>query len=67
MAIEMDGAALRHQRERSNVWAAAMMPHMKKPPSFQDFVGVKHDRAAYVRRFDDAWNRLDAALRRNRP
>ena len=35
----MRGAEKRQQIERANVWWGAMLPHMKKPPSFQQFVG----------------------------
>jgi hypothetical protein len=34
----MDGAAERAKAERALVWWGAMMPHMKKPPSFDEFV-----------------------------
>lgn len=58
----MRGAEQRMQRERALVWAGALLPYQKKPPSFQDFVGIKPDRAAYVREFEDRWDRLDACL-----
>ena len=38
MVLEMDGAARRHERERALIWWGAMMPHMKKPPRFEEFV-----------------------------
>jgi hypothetical protein len=41
----MEGAELRHQRERALVWAGAMLPHLKKPPKFDEFVGAKPARA----------------------
>lgn len=37
-AVEMDGAAERHRIERSNVWLGAMLPYMKKAPSYAEFV-----------------------------
>lgn len=37
-AIEMKGAARRLEIERSHVWWGAMLPHLKDPPSFADFV-----------------------------
>jgi len=40
-AIHLEGAELREQRARSLVWWTAMMPHMKKPPSFEKFVGLQ--------------------------
>ena len=39
--LEMDGAADRMKREKSMIWWGAMMPHMKKPPTFEDFTGFK--------------------------
>lgn len=63
---EMRGAAIRHQRERSVAWMTAMLPNLKKPPTYQDYVGVKEDRAAYVRRFNEEWDRLDRAIGRSR-
>lgn len=38
---EMNGAARRIERERSHVWWSAMMPHLKKPPSHDEFCGVR--------------------------
>lgn len=65
MQHEMRGAELRMQRERSLVWAGALLPYQKKPPTFEDFVGIRRDRTAYVREFEDRWDRLDASLRRH--
>jgi len=36
----MDGANQRLQLERANVWWGAMLPHMKKPPGFNEFTGI---------------------------
>ena len=41
MSVEMDGAAERRQHERAMVWYGAMLPHFKKPPSFDQFVKPK--------------------------
>ncbi|WP_092886901.1 hypothetical protein [Roseicitreum antarcticum] len=41
MSIEMDGAAERQKRERAMVWCSAMLPHLKKPPKFEQFVNPK--------------------------
>lgn len=38
MMLEMTGAGKRHERERALIWWGAMMPHMKKPPGFKEFV-----------------------------
>lgn len=34
----MDGAAERDRRAKALVWWGAMMPHLKKPPEFREFV-----------------------------
>ena len=34
----MEGADLRAQNDRALVWWGAMMPHLKKPPAFDEFV-----------------------------
>jgi hypothetical protein len=65
--IEMEGAALRMRRERELVWWGAMLPHLKKPVSFEQFVGVAdpvQSRADRVRQFHAAWDKIDAALAR---
>lgn len=38
MSIEMDGAAERDRRDRAMTWYGAMLPYLKKPPSFDKFV-----------------------------
>lgn len=37
----MGGAFMRIERERALVWYSAMLPHLKKPPSLDDFTGRK--------------------------
>jgi hypothetical protein len=37
----MEGAADRARQKLSMTWWGAMMPHMKKPPEFHEFVGVQ--------------------------
>lgn len=67
--LEMDGAALRIERERELVWWGAMLPHLQKPVMLRDFVGhrdVPKSRAERVRQFHDAWDRIDRALARER-
>lgn len=64
MQIEMRGAEMRMRRERALVWNGALLPYQKKA-TFEDFVGIRRDRAAYVREFNDRWDRLDASLRRH--
>lgn len=67
MMIEMEGAALRLRRERELVWWGAMLPHFKRPVSLDDFAGRAdpvRTRADRVRQFNDAWDKIDAALAR---
>jgi hypothetical protein len=42
----MEGAADRAQEQRAMIWWGAMMPHLKKPPEFREFVSPKprHER-----------------------
>ena len=35
----MRGARARDRRRRALVWWCAMLPHLKKPPRFDEFVG----------------------------
>lgn len=63
--LEMEGAAERTRNERAMVWWGAMMPHMKKPPDFEKFVGIPPDRNERIRRWVEAWDRADASLRRH--
>lgn len=38
---ELDGAALRLRRERELVWWGAMIPHLKRRPTFEEFTGPR--------------------------
>lgn len=65
--VEMEGAALRIEREREMVWWGAMLPHLKKPISLKDFVGhsdFARSREDRVRQFHAAWDKIDRALGR---
>lgn len=57
---------MRIERERSLAWFSAMLPHLKKPMTLEEFTGHKPDRSDDLRRCIEAWNKVDAALRRNR-
>jgi len=37
----MDGAQERDRQARALVWWGAMLPHLKKPPSYQEFVSPR--------------------------
>jgi hypothetical protein len=58
----MDGAQERDRRERALVWWGAMLPHMKTPPKFNEFVHGR--RAASVAQAAQALDRIDQALMR---
>lgn len=65
--IEMEGVGLRLRRERELVWWGAMLPHLDKPRSLEDFVtppDPAKSRADRVRQFHAAWDKIDAALAR---
>lgn len=67
-SVEMEGAALRLDRQREMTWWGAMLPHLKKPIDLQTFVGrvdaarTKADRA---KAFHAAWDKIDRALARS--
>lgn len=65
LAVEMAGAQNRMIRERELVWFGAMLPRMKKPPPLEKFAGRITSSADRVRRFHDAWDKIDQALSRN--
>lgn len=62
----MNGARLRMRREREMTWWGAMLPHLKTPPSLEQFTGRPVDDRDRVARFHNAWDRVDRALTRNR-
>ncbi|MFC3059516.1 hypothetical protein [Paenirhodobacter populi] len=67
MAVEMEGAAIRLEREREMVWFSAMLPYLERPVTLKAFVGRKEapkSRAARVKAFHAAWDRIDRALGR---
>jgi hypothetical protein len=66
MMLEMEGAAKRFARERELVWWGAMMPHLEKPVSLEDFAGHPVDRAERARRFNAAWDKIDRSLARSK-
>ena len=66
LAAEMAGARIRQERERELVWFGAMMPRLKNPPTLEKFVGRARSETGRVRNFHSAWDRIDAALARNR-
>lgn len=56
---------MRLERERSLVWYGAMLPHLKKPPSLEQFTGHKPDKSELKRRWVETWDKIDRALERN--
>lgn len=65
LAMELAGAKLRLRRERELVWWGAMLPHLKKPVTLDQFLGGHADDRDRVRRFHDAWDKVDRALKRH--
>ena len=64
-ALEMQGAVMRDQREKALVYWGAMLPNMKKPPTFEQFTGYQPSRAERIKRWVEAWDKADASLRRH--
>jgi len=62
----MEGAQDRLRNDRAMIWWGAMLPHLKKPPSFDKFVGQSENRVRDVAACVAAWDRVDRALSRNR-
>lgn len=63
--LEFRGARLRLRRERELAWFAAMLPHLKRPVTLDEFLGGPVDDRDRVKRFHDAWDRVDRALMRH--
>jgi hypothetical protein len=62
----MEGAAEAWKSKRALVWWGAMMAHLKEPPDLEKFSGYRPDRREQLRRWVDAWDRVEAGLRRNK-
>jgi len=62
----MEGAAEKAKSDRAMIWWGAMMPLMKKPPDYEKFTGYVPDKREVLRRFVEAWDKVEAGLRRNR-
>lgn len=61
--IHMEGAAIRLRRERELVWWGAMLPHLKKQVTLDQFTGGPADESSRIRQFHMAWDKVDRALR----
>lgn len=62
--LEFRGVARRLRRERELVWFGAMLPNLKDPIPLEKFVGELRDDRDRARRFHEAWDKIDRALRR---
>lgn len=64
--IHMRAAQTRMEREgaerRAIAWVTAMLPHMKEPPSFAEFVSGKKDRSAFRAERERKFAAMDRAL-----
>lgn len=58
--IEMAGATARHRREREMLWIGAMLPHLKEPPGFEEFVNPPDAAEMRRRRVAEMERRFDA-------
>ena len=61
----MRGEAMRLRREREMIWWGAMLPHLQKIPSLDDFTGSPGYPAARAERVNAAWDKIDRALARH--
>ena len=61
--LEFKGVARRLRRERELVWWGAMLPNLKERVSLEKFMGEAPDGRDRARRFHEAWDRVDRALR----
>lgn len=62
--MEFRGAKARSRRERELVWFGAMLPHLKKSVSLEEFLGAAGDQTDRAKQFHAAWDRAYRALRR---
>jgi hypothetical protein len=62
----MRGAQARMEREaqerRAMAWVTAMLPHMKEPPTFAEFVTGRKDRSAFFAERERKFAAMDRAL-----
>jgi hypothetical protein len=65
-ALEMDGMAERRRLARGDLWWGAMLPHLKRAPSFNEFVGTTPQRQRSVADCVAAWEKVQAAMMRGR-
>lgn len=63
--MQLRGAEARLRRERELTWFGAMLPHMKKPPTLDEFAGRKVSHHERVKAFHAAWDKIDRALARH--
>jgi len=61
----MDGAALRYERQRRDIWFGAMLPNLEKVPSLEEFATGKRDSQADIAKCIAAWDAVDRALAMN--
>jgi hypothetical protein len=62
----MDGAAEKWKAKKALVWWGAMLPHIEKPPSLEQFSGYVPDKKEALKRWLQAWDKVDAGLKRKR-
>jgi hypothetical protein len=62
----MEGASLREQRNRANIWWGAMLSRMPEPVPFNEFTGIQPDKRAALRECILGWDKVDRALAANK-
>jgi len=61
----LEGAALRSQERRAEVWYTSMLHRLEKPPTLKEFVGGPRDKKAEIVECLTAWDKIDRALARS--
>ncbi|MGI3169983.1 hypothetical protein ACRARG_12560 [Pseudooceanicola sp. C21-150M6] len=68
-AVHLRGVAQaqdrRAQEARLSSYLTAMLLRVDRLPDLQEFVTGEKDRAVEIRRWSEAWDKVDAALNRN--
>lgn len=62
----MAGAVLRDKHRKAEIWLTAMLPHLDKRPSLDEFVHGQKDRRRDLVACLAAWDKVDRALVANR-
>lgn len=50
----------------TEIWLTAMLPHLKEPPTLDEFTGGSKDKRAAMVECINAWDKIDRALAGNK-